>query len=114
MRMLLTGKDGQVGFELQHAMAPLGEIAAVDVEECDLSSSDVIQKRLFGLRLPPVNRLSWYWPMCCRLPRQIIRYQPRVELIPDLIQHTFGIELPGWEVGLDDAPQKFCDERLKS
>jgi dTDP-4-dehydrorhamnose reductase len=44
MRILLTGKNGQVGFELQRALAPLGEIAAVDVQECDLSSPDAIRK----------------------------------------------------------------------
>ena len=27
-RILLTGKNGQVGFELQRALAPLGEVVA--------------------------------------------------------------------------------------
>jgi dTDP-4-dehydrorhamnose reductase len=36
MRILLTGKHGQVGFELQRALAPLGEVHAVDYSECDL------------------------------------------------------------------------------
>lgn len=30
MKILLTGKNGQVGFELQRALAPLGEVVAVD------------------------------------------------------------------------------------
>lgn len=37
MRILLTGKNGQVGFELQRALAPLGEITTVDQSECDLA-----------------------------------------------------------------------------
>lgn len=37
MKLLLTGKNGQLGFELQRALAPLGEIVAVDHAECDLS-----------------------------------------------------------------------------
>ncbi|MCY1669357.1 dTDP-4-dehydrorhamnose reductase [Rhizobium sp. SL86] len=36
MRLLLTGKNGQVGFELQRALAPLGEVAALDRTVCDL------------------------------------------------------------------------------
>lgn len=46
MRILLTGKSGQVGFELQRALAPLGEIAAVDHRECDLSKPGVIRQVL--------------------------------------------------------------------
>lgn len=44
MKILLTGKNGQVGFELQRALAPLGEIAAVDHQECDLSKPAAIRQ----------------------------------------------------------------------
>ena len=44
MTILLSGKDGQVGFELQRSLAPLGEIVAVDQAECDLSSSEAIRQ----------------------------------------------------------------------
>lgn len=43
MKILLTGKNGQVGFELRRALAPLGEIVAVDMAECDLSDADAIR-----------------------------------------------------------------------
>jgi dTDP-4-dehydrorhamnose reductase len=43
MKILLTGKNGQVGFELQRALAPLGEIVAVDQDECDLSDAAAIR-----------------------------------------------------------------------
>lgn len=43
MKILLTGKNGQVGFELQRALAPLGEVVAVDMEECDLSNPESIR-----------------------------------------------------------------------
>ena len=36
MRILLTGKHGQVGFELQRALSSLGEVIAVGHAECDL------------------------------------------------------------------------------
>jgi dTDP-4-dehydrorhamnose reductase len=44
MTILLSGKDGQVGFELQRSLAPLGEIVAVDQAECDLSSPEAIRQ----------------------------------------------------------------------
>lgn len=43
MKLLLTGKYGQVGFELQRALAPLGEIVAVDNHDCDLADPAAIR-----------------------------------------------------------------------
>lgn len=42
MRILLTGKNGQVGWELSRALAPLGEITAFDRSELDLAVPDRI------------------------------------------------------------------------
>jgi dTDP-4-dehydrorhamnose reductase len=44
MKILLTGKNGQVGFELQRSLAPLGEIVPVDQADCDLSNPDAIRQ----------------------------------------------------------------------
>lgn len=44
MKILLTGKNGQVGFELQRTLAPLGEVHAVDVTECNLSDENAIRQ----------------------------------------------------------------------
>jgi dTDP-4-dehydrorhamnose reductase len=43
MKILLTGKDGQLGFELQRALRPLGEIIAVNRQQCDLAKPDSIR-----------------------------------------------------------------------
>lgn len=47
-RILLTGKNGQVGFELQRALAPLGELLALDRKGFDLHNEaqmrDVIRQ----------------------------------------------------------------------
>ncbi len=43
MKMLLTGKNGQVGFELQRALAPLGEVHAVDSSDCDLADASALR-----------------------------------------------------------------------
>jgi dTDP-4-dehydrorhamnose reductase len=42
MKILLTGKHGQVGFELQRALDPLGEIYAVGYAECDLADASAL------------------------------------------------------------------------
>ncbi|HWF62350.1 MAG TPA: dTDP-4-dehydrorhamnose reductase [Nitrospira sp.] len=42
MRILLTGKHGQVGFELQRTLAHLGEIYAVGYADCDLADASAI------------------------------------------------------------------------
>jgi len=50
MRILLTGKHGQVGFELQRALAPLGEVHAVDYTECDLADAAAISALVRSVR----------------------------------------------------------------
>jgi len=44
MRMLLTGRNGQVGWELQRALAPLGEVIALDRSQLDLDAADSITR----------------------------------------------------------------------
>ena len=41
--ILLFGKDGQVGWQLQLSLAPLGQVKAVDRAECDLSDPDALR-----------------------------------------------------------------------
>ena len=43
MKILLTGKNGQVGFELQKKLGALGEVIATDREELDLADPDAIR-----------------------------------------------------------------------
>jgi dTDP-4-dehydrorhamnose reductase len=43
MKILLTGKNGQLGFELQRALAPLGEVIAVGSQDCDLADADALR-----------------------------------------------------------------------
>ncbi len=42
-RMLLVGKNGQVGWELRRALAPMAELVSVDFPEIDLASPDSIR-----------------------------------------------------------------------
>jgi len=46
VRILLTGKSGQVGYELQRALASLGDIIAPDRAELDLAQPPTIERAL--------------------------------------------------------------------
>ncbi len=43
-RILLTGKNGQIGWELQRSLVTLGEVVAVDRNDMDLTNPDAIRK----------------------------------------------------------------------
>jgi dTDP-4-dehydrorhamnose reductase len=51
MRILLFGKNGQVGWELQKTLAPLGQVVAVDRPEIDFM--DLKRLREFTLEIRP-------------------------------------------------------------
>ena len=46
MRILLTGANGQVGWELQRSLAPLGEVIALDRSQLDLARADELRGRV--------------------------------------------------------------------
>ena len=50
MKILVTGKNGQVGFELMRTLAPLGTVVGVGVKECDLAQSAAIDALLERVR----------------------------------------------------------------
>jgi dTDP-4-dehydrorhamnose reductase len=50
MKILVTGKNGQVGHELMRSLAPLGQVVGVDVKECDLAQSAAIEALLERVR----------------------------------------------------------------
>ena len=46
MKILITGKHGQVGNELMRSLAPLGDLVGIDVEDCDLAKPAAIERLL--------------------------------------------------------------------
>lgn len=44
MRLLVTGANGQVGYELVRSLMPLGEVVALTRDDCDLVSADAIER----------------------------------------------------------------------
>ncbi|MGA2110666.1 MAG: dTDP-4-dehydrorhamnose reductase [Anaerolineales bacterium] len=49
-RILLFGKNGQLGWELEHTLAPLGTVKAVDFPEVDLADADGVRRLVRELR----------------------------------------------------------------
>ena len=50
MRILLTGRNGQVGWELEKSLAVAGEISATDREALDLGNPDAIRRTVRDIK----------------------------------------------------------------
>lgn len=50
MRILVTGGNGQVGWELKRTLAPLGELIAPGREQLDLSQPETLRKSILNIR----------------------------------------------------------------
>jgi len=50
VKLLLTGHNGQVGFDLRRALALLGEVIAINSEDCDLADEAAIRRVVRDLR----------------------------------------------------------------
>jgi dTDP-4-dehydrorhamnose reductase len=50
MKILLTGKNGQIGWELQRTLAPLGEVLALGRDRLDLADIDALSSTVRALR----------------------------------------------------------------
>jgi len=60
MKILLLGKDGQVGWELQRALAPLGELHALGRADVDLLDADALRARVRAVAPDViVNAAAW-------------------------------------------------------
>lgn len=44
--ILLLGKDGQVGWQLQRSLSPLGKVTALGRTECDLADPDALRRAI--------------------------------------------------------------------
>ena len=49
-KILLTGRDGQVGWELRRTLAPLGDVIAVDRQEMNLADMDSVRRTIREVR----------------------------------------------------------------
>jgi dTDP-4-dehydrorhamnose reductase len=60
VRILLTGANGQIGWELRRALAPLGEVAAFDRQGLDLADPDQIVRRVREVRPAAIVNAAGY------------------------------------------------------
>jgi dTDP-4-dehydrorhamnose reductase len=60
MKLLLTGKNGQLGFELCNTLAPLGEVIAVGKAECDLRNEGAVRSLVQTIRPDVVVNAAAY------------------------------------------------------
>lgn len=60
MRIVLLGAKGQVGWELQRALAPLGELQAWDRERADLSNPEALVAQLRALNPQAIVNAAAY------------------------------------------------------
>jgi dTDP-4-dehydrorhamnose reductase len=60
MRIILFGKNGQVGWELQRILPSLGQVIALDYEELDLADLKTLQTRLNELKPDLIINASAY------------------------------------------------------
>jgi dTDP-4-dehydrorhamnose reductase len=60
MRILLIGKNGQVGWELRRTLAPLAEVVAVDYPEINLTDTPALRALVAGTRPAVVVNAAAY------------------------------------------------------
>ena len=60
MRILLTGRDGQIGWELQRCLAPLGEVVAPGRSERDLEDAAQLREAVRSSRPDVVLNAAAY------------------------------------------------------
>src|SRR5258708_30112144 len=63
VKILLTGKNGQIGWELAHALAPLGEVVAFDSGGLDLAVPDQIVGAVRSVRPHVLVNAPTYTPV---------------------------------------------------
>jgi len=60
MKILLLGKNGQLGWELRRSLAPLGSITALDYEELNLENFEAVRKTVRTLSPQVIVNASAY------------------------------------------------------
>jgi dTDP-4-dehydrorhamnose reductase len=60
MKILLIGKNGQVGWELRRTLAPLAEVVAVDYPEINLTDTPTLRRFVAGTRPAVVVNAAAY------------------------------------------------------
>jgi len=60
MQILLLGKNGQLGWELQRSLAPLGPLTALDYDELNLEDFEAVRQTIRSIRPQVIVNASAY------------------------------------------------------
>lgn len=60
MKILLLGKNGQVGWELQRSLQPLGEVICLDMPEIDLGEPESVVRTVGAMRADVIVNAAAY------------------------------------------------------
>jgi dTDP-4-dehydrorhamnose reductase len=122
MKILLTGKNGQVGFELQRVLAPLAEIVAVNSRACNLADGAALRDLIWQLKPDEVVNPAAYGhilkpksadihPITSADYHTPARRPANSRLDCTKFKKTFGLVLPPWQQGLDHILQQIIPAR---
>lgn len=59
-KILVTGRDGQLGFELRRTLAPLGQVVAVDIDNINFCDLDAVRRYVRELRPDVIANAAAY------------------------------------------------------
>src|ERR1019366_4086862 len=60
MRLLITGANGQVGWELRRCLMPLGDVTALDHRQCDLSQPELLPNLIRSIKPDVIGNAAAY------------------------------------------------------
>jgi len=90
MKILLTGSNGQVGFELKNKLSALGEVIATDREELDLTNLDAIKNFIDQTRPDIIINSAAYTAVDKAESEADLAYQINVKA-PEVLAEVAGI-----------------------
>ena len=94
MKILLTGKNGQVGFELEKKLSTLSEVIATDREELDLANPDAIRAFIDQTKPDIIINLAAYTAVDKAESEPDLAYQINVTAPEVLAEKAIELDIP--------------------
>jgi len=87
-KILLTGKNGQLGADLQHVLPQLGDVVATDRQELDLARSGEIRRVIREVRPAFIVNAAAYTAV-----DQVEKDEALARAINSLLKNPFPLQL---------------------
>jgi len=94
MKILLTGKNGQVGFELAKKLSALGEVITTDREELDLANPESIRKYIDQIKPDIIINSAAYTAVDRAESEPEMAYQINVKAPEVLAEKAIELNIP--------------------